>query len=858
MSLLGLFLGVGVWRALGAPRRRGRAYFARQLANLRRALGLSARRPVLHVEHLADGELQVLMGRLRADGQGCESYDGEAAVAASTVECPLSEIDRDSYDRDRVSLRRRARRLVLELDGGEVALEGELEVLVGARQHHPRKRLHGLPRALCERVVRDRPPWLDPSSVLREPPVIRNLMGGETVIVAGRVVADGAGEGRAQSAPGVPYRDPVPSRWTMTPSSVSPVGDATAPAVFALYAGTPAIPLSPVVRFGLGPLAWAAAGLMLMAAIGGLSLRLAVQSDLVPDQRGANTLALRHVELPVRAPALAVAATMPFHRAQALELLAEGLSETPLRGRAIVEARVAVEYLAGDCAAAAGLLWEHQQPQRAAELAARCLDTSDGDDAARQVIGLAWMDLGHYARASAAFAVLARDHVGRADADDERAASALAFSYGTDAAGLLDPGSREGLSVQAVAHVLAGEWGLAERMLRRLAERRDLDGDDVAAYACLADAAAERAGAGDDRAGIEARARSFRSPVCTLLAADLSPRRERRTWLHYERIPWATLGKDERGRRLLYLRELLARELEAQAGAPARARDTVRLLSAGVPGGATPYESLPALESAVLEELYSRFDLARGERVLRMAIAARAAGLAAHMGQHERAAALRERVMRDAQELAQRASDAKLSARAAASWQALRGDALLLAAVIHWRADDLDAAWDALEQARGVAPAPLLARVESVLAFEARREVSASLAAVLTGRPLVSDEAGAGNADLAWLRSIVAGDGGELARLVEEARVIPNAVGMLAPAVTSGHPRLVELLHWGPRRLDPRSVASELWYDGARAFAAERLGEHELARAVRAAASRRYQALADRDAVVLVYLIEQM
>jgi hypothetical protein len=304
---------------------------------------------------------------------------------------------------------------------------------------------------------------------------------------------------------------------------------------------------------------------------------------------------------------------------------------------------------------------------------------------------------------------------------------------------------------------------------------------------------------------------------------------------------------------MLYLRELLLRESHDVDDEGAGSADTLRLLAAGVPGGDTPYETVPGLEAAVLERLYTRADPPRRDSVLRMAMAARAAGLAAHLGQHERAAEWRDRVMADAEALA---ADAAFADHGGTLWRQLHGDALLLATVTYWRAGELERAGQALERARPFAPPALLARVESVLALDARGELRASLAGVLTGRPADAGALQAGEQVLLDLAR--AGNGAALAELVADERVIPNAIAVLAPALASGHEALLDLLHWGRRERGARSVAETLWYEGARAFAAERLGDHGLAGRVREAAHRRHDALARRDAAVLVYLIEHL
>lgn len=852
MLALGLASVMGLWQGLGAPRRRGRRYRWRQLMRLPYippGRG-RARWMVRHVDDLADGEVQFLIGRVHVAGTPCQSYDRGERVAASTIECPLDARGRATHGRAAVTMRRRADRLALTLEGGAVALEGDVEVLVGSRQAHPRQRLHGLPPSLCERVYRDRPASIEPGALLREPPVIRNLAGGETVVVAGRVVADGAaGSHRAHA--GAPYRAAAPQRWTLRPVDA---GD-DRPAITAISREALTVPTSPVLRFGALPLAWTAGALVALAAAGALSLRLAAGAEIVSvPGAGADVVHLSQDRLPVRAPWLSVAAATPFHRERALGLLAGALARSHERGHAITEARVAVAHLRGRCAEAASVLREHQQPERALAVAAQCAASASADAVqARHVAGLAWMDLGHYDRASAAFAGL--EGVG---SDGWPNGQPDGQPDGQPQGWIHDRAERPpalDLSELAVAHVLAGAWDQAAATLRRLADRRDLDTERMAAYACLAEAAAARAGDTAARDVLASRARSFRSPACTLLVADLAEGAARGAWLHYARIPWASLATTTRGRAILYLRELLAREPGARAASHVRAgdtaRDTLRLLAAGVPGGNTPYETLPALEATVLEHLQERPAPARRERVLRMAMAARAAGLAAHLGQHRRAAALRAEVMADAEALAAEAGDTS------PVWRALHGDALLLAAVTHWRAGDLAAAGEALARARGLAAPALLDRVESVLALDTHGELRAALRGVLTGRPTGHAASDAtGRQVLALART---GDGAGLAAMVEEERVIPNAIGLLAPALSTGRDRLLEHLRWGRRDADvSASVAAALWHDGARAFAAERLGDHALARRVREVAARRYQALASRDAAALVYLIEHL
>jgi tetratricopeptide (TPR) repeat protein len=852
MTALGLAFGLGLWHSLGAPERRGRRYFCRQLARLRHEHPGRVRRMVHHVEGLADGEVQLLVGRLRVTGAACESYDQGRPVAASTIECPLSEPGRLRHGLTAVALRRRADRLSLEIEGGTVTLDGAVNVIVGSQQAHPRRRLHGLPRLLCERVYRDRPALIEPGVLLREPPVIRNLAGGETVLVFGRLVADGASSeldheqpvdaSSSPPAPALPYRAPAPQRWLLQPAVT---GEDQAPAIAALYAGAPAIPMSRWMRFGFLPMAWVAGAVAMLAILGGLSLRLAWQGDLrIVPYAGADTVTLRHDRLPVHAPALELAAATPFHRAAAIDLLAEALAHSQQRGRAIVEARVAAASLNQHCAAAADVLWQHRQPERAIAVAERCVaearlnaagDDATEADAARHIAGLAWMDLGSYERASAAFAGIQ--------------------GFGRDRLWHTRRYAGE-LSEHAVAHVLAGAWSEAAVTLRRLAERSDTTTDHVAAYACLAEAASVRAGVPGSRDMLVSLTRSFRSQACALLVADLAQGEERRAWLRDPGIAWAALGVDSRGKQMLYLRELLLRESIGPGDGDAAvvgSADTLRLLAAGVPGGDTPYETLPALESAVLERLYTRQDPPRRDGVLRMAMAARAAGMAAHLGQHERAARWRDLVMADAEGLT---THAAFAGDGGALWRNLYGDALLLAAVTYWRAGDLERAGDALERARAFAPPALLSRVESVLALDARGELRASLAGVLTGRPADAGALQAG--DQVLLDLARSGNGAALAELVADARVIPNAIGVLAPALASGHEALLDLLHWGRRDPGARSVAEALWYEGARAFAAERLGDHVLAGRVREAAHRRHDALARRETAVLVFLIEHL
>lgn len=842
MTVLGLALGLGLWQALGAPRRRGRRYFGHQRARVRREHPGQARRMVHHADGLADGEVQMLVGRLRVAGAACESYDQGARVAASTIECPLDEDGRRQHGVPFVALRRRADKLALEVDGASVALEGEVEVLVGSQQAHPRRRLHGLPRTLCERVYRDRPARIDPGVLLHEPPVIRNLAEGQTVLVVGQVTAEGAGAPTLAAGMGQPYRAPAPQRWVLRPAATG----AQAPAIAALYAGAPAIPISPWVRFGLGPAAWVAGATAALTLTGALSLSLAWQDDLVAI-RGARAgadavaVALRRDRLPVDAPALAVAAATPFHRGAALDLLAGALARSEARGRDLVEARVAVARLQGHCAAAAAVLREHRQPGRAIDAAQQCVAIGREADQARHVIGRAWMDLGYYDGASEAFAGI------------RGPAGALSDSH------LLDDVSENFdsayLSEHAMAHALAGAWDRAADALHGLAEHGARSGDRLV-YACMAEAAAVRAGQREARERLERLTRSSRSPACALLAADLSQGEARRAWLDDRDVAWHVHGAEARGKRWLYVRELLLRELDTRDVGlrSADSAGTLRLLGAGVLGGDTPYETSPALEHSLLMQLVDHDSLdgeppTRRERLVRMILLARAVGVEAHLGRPYAAASLSELLMSDTGALATQAGDGDQDA----GLRSLLGDAVLLAAVMHWRAGDLRTASEAVERARGVAPATRLEQVESVIAFEARRELQAGLARVLTGRAASAPDAGH-DAVLAVART---GDGAALAELVEDARVTPNAIAVLAPALTSGRDALLDVLRWG-REPDTATVVEALWHQGARAFAAERLGDRELAWKLREAAHRRYLALQQREPAVLLYLLEHL
>lgn len=837
MTVLAVALGAGLWRALGAPRRHGWRYFYRQLAYARAAHPRRTRHLVDHPDGLADGEVQMLVGRLRSTG-ACESYDRGTPVAASTIECPLTDGARGTGALTRwpaVTLRRRADKLALTLDDGAAMIElaGDLEVLVGSRQAHPRQRLYDLPRTLCERVYRDRPAGVEPGALLHEPPVIRNLHEGDLAIVIGRVVAGGAG---AHPAADQPYRAPAPRRWLLEPVAT---GDAP-PAITALYAGAPAIPMSPWTRFGLVPAAWLAAATAALALTGSLALRAATRADLVAiddPATGATTLALRRDRLPVDAPALAVAASTPFHRGAALDLLGRALANSQERGRDLVEARVAIARLRGACAAGAAVLREHRQPRAAIDVATQCIDADHQPGHARHVMGLAFMDLGEYGRASDVFAEL-RGHLLDPDQDQ------------------VGPTDADALSEHALAHTLAESWHEAAATLRRLARRGDRSGHRIA-YNCMAEAAAARGGADDARLALTQLALSSRNPVCALLAADLSQDEARRAWLAepaqgWQGVAWSAHGADARGKRLLYLRELLLREPGGDGPAPPLATDHAlrRVFDASMPAGDTPYESLPALEHAVREHLYDASSYVPMPRahLVRMALTARAAGMEAHLGRSDEAARLRAALMADAETLTGLSSVA-----APATLRRLQGDALLLAAATHWRAGDLEAASAALERARSLAPAATVARVESVIALEARGDVHASLASVLTGRP-----ASPGDAYTDEVLDVArSGDGEALAELVEAELVTPNAIGVLAPALATGHDALLDLLRWG-RDPGAESVGEALWLDGARAFAAERLGDHASAEQQREAAHRRYLALSNRAPAVLVYLIEHL
>jgi hypothetical protein len=288
----------------------------------------------------------------------------------------------------------------------------------------------------------------------------------------------------------------------------------------------------------------------------------------------------------VDAPALAVAAATPFHRAAALDLLAQALAGSRERGRVLIEARVAVARLQGRCAAAAALLRHHRQPEQAIAAAELCAaaGTEGGPEAwheadlARHVAGLAWMDLGEYGRASEAFASIRGELAGPGGGPD-------------DSGPVSEPPSTldvcDALSRHALAHLLVGSWRRAEMALIRLGELSESSGNR-AVYTCMAEAAAVRGGRAGARDLLENRTRSSRIPACALLAAGVSQGEDRRAWLDDPGVAWHVYGADARGKRLHYLRLLMEREGDGAASAGldrAGGGDTLRLLASGLPGG---------------------------------------------------------------------------------------------------------------------------------------------------------------------------------------------------------------------------------------------------------------------------------
>ncbi|ACY16623.1 hypothetical protein [Haliangium ochraceum] len=879
-TALMLALALGALRALRAPRLRGARFFRAQLARLRQQLG-GGRAAVSRAEGLAHEREQVLLGRLRVLGDGCESYDSGARVAASTLECPLNREARGAFGDEppasaSVALRRRAGKLQLELDdGSRVAIDGDLDVLVGSGHVQLRRGVFGaLPLTLCERVYGDRPAAIPHGALLRVPPQVRNLEAGARVMLYGQVLAQGPADARhrpARPSTGgqVPYRAAAAQRWSLAPAPndepvaasagwwrrTRPLAFAARPAVYALFADGPAVPVPLLRRLVFGPLAWIAAAAIAVVGVGEVAFELATRSELRWSQTddafesayGSEraSVHLRRDALPVRTPALAWAAVSPLRRDEARSLLDRALLASELRGREIVAAQVASAHLNQRCDEAAARLRAHGQAERAIATAETCIASGHRErERARQVAGMAWMDLGAYQRASAVFA----------DSDLDRRDGGVSCAFGPP----IDDSWKAAESVpalraQATAHALAGDWDAAARALRALAEHGELSSEQSVAASCLADAAAIRAGERHRRGFLEDRAWAFGHPTCRLLAAELSEGASRDAWLRGEGASgaWQMRPPTAGGANSLYLRELLLREraLQPDAERPSVAERS-RWFASRAPGADTPYEALPGLEAAVLEGMYAQpaEEVSARQRVLRVAMGARAAGLAAHLGDHERAAALSARVAADVAAL-------EGDAAAASTGRSLRGDVLLLEAATRWRAGAIDDAERALGEARALVAPASYERVASVLAFDARGELGEGLVGVLTGR---GEHALLEHAHERVLEILRAGDGEAFAGLIERDQVTPNALGVVAPALVHGRERLLTQLRWGTRAHLDLPIAEALWRDGARAFAAERLGEDDIAEAARAVAARRYQALSQRQAAPFVFLLEQL
>ena len=166
----------------------------------------------------------------------------------------------------------------------------------------------------------------------------------------------------------------------------------------------------------------------------------------------------------------------------------------------------------------------------------------------------------------------------------------------------------------------------------------------------------------------------------------------------------------------------------------------------------------------------------------------------------------------------------------------------------------------ALAKAQDLAPGKLTNRVASVLDFVGNGAMSSELIRVLTRHPSAyPDVVSALELTNVLTPAGSAKYGHAMAELWADGILTPNGLGIMASQLTRdwGH-TVRDQLHFRRRDLQaPRpSIAEEIWLDGARAFAAEELGDRELASHARAGAMRRYQALQRREAATMIYLIE--
>jgi hypothetical protein len=766
--------------------------------------------------HLGEGARITLAGRLEARGAACPSFEDGAPVAASTIAARRGSRGGGAVDRGAIDVR--AEELVLVTDDGvRVPLEGPVQVVAGARESWPGRRLGSLSVDVCSRIAVAAAPVERSEALASRVVVMRALRGGDRVRAAGWLVMRSSADAGAQVA----YRSPA-GRWVLAGEARGAAeAEVRAPLSLA-HEGRPHVRgpgWRALIAAALVSLATALSGLVVA---GGLAL---VQFDeeeaalcafggcaCLPDAR--------------RLDAAVFAAATPFHREEALERIAEALRLMCHQDERLVALRLALAELRGRPWEAAEILLDHQAFERAARAA-----EAGGDD---RIASEAWLAAGRYVEAS----------------DAEARGRSGVPAYG--------PGG-----VTVAAHLLAGKTERAAATARllsaslRVTDGGDRDGrnDDRApdALSCLADSI-DLQGAPEGLRGIAADRLADAAEdgaawrECALLRGALMPVGERADALarllregradgSAPADPWAAPLRDAAC--LLVLPETPDHPCGAELRLDERlaaAPEELLLWGHDKLGGAQP-----ALEAALLARLEMIEAPTAAELTLRAqvgGVVAMAASLAGRGDDARRAAVWAAADLEDA---------AAALGEEPADLPARRAALMALRAAIALRDGDAADAGAVLDEGTLPGPASDVARL---LAFEERGEVEV-IASIEDTSPL------AARGDLeGWTRA-AGGDAAAAVAWLETAPTYDRSWLLLgAPRI---HPaeRAAAWLRWGDRldylRLDVRWLVGRV---GDRAAVARALGDTQLAAELDAILARHRAAMMKTELAVPLLVLD--
>lgn len=376
-------------------------------------------------QRFVDGAVVTLAGTLRS-WDDCRGFRAGEFCAAAT--CTSSSLDHRLY----APLSDRADELSIEVGDTTIAIEGAVDVVVGAREHYASRSATALADSISQRIIEIRRTQNATHPALSDiVPVMRTVYSGDRVRVRGTLrqhvghnaagSAAGASPYRYMTAswrlvgpewPFVPSRDddyvPGPAFSSSTMNGTTPRGRAKSAAISIVYDERPRARRMPWTRHLLGSV------LAVVTALGTLWF--------VDDRRQAVDSAREHDDL--------------YERER---MLNRYFSETGDE----IEQLADVSMQLGRCAESVQLLFRYGQLERAAAKGAECASPR-----AQRTAGTAYFLLGQFHRASGLFAEAAKKAIRpayRHGGDyalmshilarrDQRAFTAARHFYNTDAA----------------------------------------------------------------------------------------------------------------------------------------------------------------------------------------------------------------------------------------------------------------------------------------------------------------------------------------------------------------------------------------------------------------------------------------